>query len=239
MKNLSNILSIIFLFTFLFTNLDAQINVNNAWGKKYSWEDSNFNTSWGSVIYRNGPIAIGTNNHHGNAMLTVRSRGAQGFSGQAYNYNIVSEIKDNTERAFAVKRDNGITFQIDGDGRTYIGFDRPNTSWKKSKFMLWVDGAITCTKVKVQLTSTDDWADYVFQKDYALMPIDQVAQFIATNKHLPNIPSAQQLVKEEGIELLDITTKQQEKIEELFLYMIQLNEENKALKSRLDLLENK
>lgn len=239
MKNLLKI-SFTLLFVnllFLTNNLNAQVTVNNGWGKTHTWQDGTFNANWGSIIYRNGPIGIGTNNDYNASMLTVRSRSAQGFNNQQYNYNLVSEVKDNTERALAVKRGSGVTFRVDGDGRTYIGFDRPNTYSNRLKYMLWVDGAITCTKVKVQLTSASDWADYVFDKDYQLMPIKEIDQFVNQNHHLPNMPSAQELVDNEGVELLEITTKQQEKIEELFLYVIQLNKENDALKVRLSKLE--
>jgi hypothetical protein len=46
-----------------------------------------------------------------------------------------------------------------------------------------------CAKeVKVQLTSC--WPDHVFSKNYKLLPLKELYQFITENQHLPNIPSA-------------------------------------------------
>ena len=50
---------------------------------------------------------------------------------------------------------------------------------------------------------------------------------------MPGIPSAAE-VKEEGIQVGDMQKKMMEKIEELSLYIIQLNDENKSLKKDMD-----
>jgi len=63
------------------------------------------------------------------------------------------------------------------------------------------------------------WPDYVFESDYELKTLDQVAEFIKENGHLPNIPSAGQVV-EEGISVSEINVSLVEKIEELTLYTI-------------------
>ncbi|WP_197464819.1 hypothetical protein [Sphingobacterium populi] len=38
-------------------------------------------------------------------------------------------------------------------------------------------------------------ADYVFEPDYELTPLDSLALFIKTNKHLPEIPSANKMLQ--------------------------------------------
>ncbi|MBL0281569.1 MAG: hypothetical protein IPQ11_14715 [Bacteroidetes bacterium] len=48
-------------------------------------------------------------------------------------------------------------------------------------YKMSVDGKFIWEEVKVQLSA--DWADYVFEENYNLMSIDEVAKFIATNKH--------------------------------------------------------
>jgi hypothetical protein len=80
--------------------------------------------------------------------------------------------------------------------------------------------------------------DYVFASNYKLRSIENLENYIVTNKHLPNIPSAKE-VSENGINLADMQVKQMEKIEEAFLYIIQLKKENDALKERLKTLEKK
>ena len=71
------------------------------------------------------------------------------------------------------------------------------------------------------------------------MPLTEVKQFIAANQRLPNVPPAAE-IEQQGLPLGDITVKQQEKIEELFLYLIEMEdrisaveEENEALRKLL------
>lgn len=106
-------------------------------------------------------------------------------------------------------------------------------------YRLYVDKGILTEKVKVALKTSGDWADHVFKKDYPLMPLSQVEQFIKTNQHLPGIFSAEQMVKE-GNDLAKTDAKLLEKIEELTLYIIELNkkinrldEENKEMRKTI------
>ena len=82
-----------------------------------------------------------------------------------------------------------------------------------------------------------DWADYEF--DQELMPLEEVEQFITTEKHLPGIPSAQEIVAT-GLSVGQMQTLQMEKIEETMRHLIALNkkitalqEENEQLKAQL------
>ncbi len=60
--------------------------------------------------------------------------------------------------------------------------------------------------------------------------------YIETNQHLPGIPSAE-TVKNEGIEVSDITSKLLEKIEELHLYMLQQQEQINEQQKQIDALK--
>lgn len=113
------------------------------------------------------------------------------------------------------------------DGSVGIGTD------KTAGFKLSVEGKIRAREIEV---NADMWADYVFAKDYNLMPLEDLEKFIKTKNHLPNIPTAKE-VAENGLNLGEMQIKQMEKIEELTLYLLeikkQLNmvqEENKELK---------
>lgn len=106
-------------------------------------------------------------------------------------------------------------------------------------YKLYVDDGILTEKVKVALSGSQDWADYVFANDYQLKPLAEVETFIKENKHLPGVPSAEQLVKEGGIDVNQMFAKQMEKIEELTLYSIQLKKDNLELLKRVEKLENK
>ncbi|OYU67387.1 MAG: hypothetical protein CFE22_04780 [Cytophagaceae bacterium BCCC1] len=92
-----------------------------------------------------------------------------------------------------------------------------------SGYRLVVQDGIITEKIKVALRSSlTDWADYVFNDDYKLMKLDEVEKYVKNNKHLPNVPSAEDLVKS-GLDVAKINSKMMEKIEELTLYIIELN----------------
>ena len=79
------------------------------------------------------------------------------------------------------------------------------------------------------LTGVDaGWCDYVFDAKYKLMPLEELQQFINANKHLPNIPPASE-VETNGLPIGEMTPKMMEKIEELTLYVLALNERMKVL----------
>lgn len=99
------------------------------------------------------------------------------------------------------------------------------------EYNLLVKGGILTEKVKVALATTTDWADYVFEPSYRLMPLDQVEKFTITHKHLPNVPSALEMV-EKGLDVSSTNKMLMEKIEELTLYVIQLNKELQLLKNK-------
>ncbi len=99
-------------------------------------------------------------------------------------------------------------------------------------YNLLVKGGILTEKVKVALAAAGaDWADYVFEPAYKanMMSLEEVEAFTLKNKHLPNVPSAEEMVKS-GLDVSQTSKMFMEKIEELTLYMIELNKEIKALK---------
>ena len=98
-------------------------------------------------------------------------------------------------------------------------------------YKLTVSGKILCEEVKVELYA--DWPDYVFQDEYRLTPLHELKAFISDNKHLPNIPKAE-VVAKEGLEIGEMNRKLLEKVEELTLYVIQLQEQIDELKQELD-----
>jgi len=65
------------------------------------------------------------------------------------------------------------------------------------------------------------WCDYVFEPDYRLMPLNQLQLFIQKNKHLPEIPTSAE-VEKDGISLSKMVTLQMKKIEEMTLYILEL-----------------
>lgn len=92
---------------------------------------------------------------------------------------------------------------------------------------LYVNGSIICTKIKISYF--ENWPDYVFNNDYLLMDLDTLQKYIYDNKHLPNVPSNSKIVKD-GLDLGEIQKIMMEKIEEMYLYILDLKHEIDILK---------
>lgn len=115
-----------------------------------------------------------------------------------------------------------------------IGIGTSNFVDGSNTYRLSVKGKIRAEEVKVYNT----WADYVFNPAYKLPTLKEVESYINKNGHLQNVPSAKE-ISENGLELGEMTKIQQEKIEELTLYLIQQNKEIEELKTQVRLLLEK
>jgi hypothetical protein len=109
-------------------------------------------------------------------------------------------------------------------------------------YKLAVNGDAIFTKVKVKQYSA--WPDYVFRNDHKLPSLNELEKYIQKNNHLPDVPSARE-VEENGLDLGDNQAILLKKIEELTLYIIDINkkleklsEENSELKKKLALKSN-
>lgn len=102
-------------------------------------------------------------------------------------------------------------------------------------FKVEATGMIRGRRMKLDL---DTWADYVFEPTYQLMPLSEVEAFVKTEKHLPNVPSEQEL-KADGADVMEMNKILMEKVEELTLYLIQQNKNTEELKKQLEALQVK
>lgn len=100
-------------------------------------------------------------------------------------------------------------------------------SWKESGNVA-IQGKLEAKDVVITQTPT---ADYVFASDYNLRGIKDLGRFINENKHLPEIPSAKEMT-DTGLSVADFQIKLLQKIEEMSLYIISLDEEIDILKSK-------
>lgn len=96
-------------------------------------------------------------------------------------------------------------------------------------YRISVDGKIMCEELAVQNSSA--WPDYVFEDDYELTSLKELETQIEALGHLPGVPSAEQ-VEAEGAKVGEVQTILLEKIEELTLYVIDLQKQ-------IEVLENK
>ena len=97
-------------------------------------------------------------------------------------------------------------------------------------YKLAVEGVIGAREVVV---TTDAWADFVFEDNYNLMPLQELDSYIKENKHLPEIPTTEE-VEENGISVGEMNAKLLQKIEELTLHTI---EQQKEIDNQKELIE--
>ena len=121
----------------------------------------------------------------------------------------------------------------------YVGAADASTTSQINGYALAVNGAAIFNKIKVKMYNS--WPDYVFEKAYKLMPLSKLKKFVETNKHLPEMPVADE-IKKDGIDVADNQKLLLKKIEELTLYMFELNKkveiiskENKRLRKKAKL----
>jgi hypothetical protein len=140
-------------------------------------------------------------------------------------------ISGNSVGKFIVRTNGGDRMFVDGSGNVSIG--TPDVA---AGYRLNVLGKIISEEIRVELKSA--WPDYVFSNKYQLTPLSEVEAFIQKENHLPNIPSAEE-VEKNGLHLGSMQTKMMEKIEELTLYIIEINKRIEALEKENKLLQQK
>ena len=133
------------------------------------------------------------------------------------DWSMVSLIKVNADYARALM----VIKEVDG--------------YEEEVFRVWGSGNVNANKiwatgVEVRLDARNCiWPDHVFGKDYKLMSLHELEQYLTANKHLPEIPSAKE-VEENGINLGEMQAKLLLKVEELTLYIIELQKQIDELK---------
>ena len=100
-------------------------------------------------------------------------------------------------------------------------------------YRLFVEEGILTEKVKISMKDESEWADFVFDRDYKLPPLLEVDSYIKANGHLPDIPSAEEVV-DQGLDVAQINAKLLQKIEELTLYAIEQNQRISDLEQRIE-----
>ncbi len=99
-------------------------------------------------------------------------------------------------------------------------------------FKLAVEGKIGAREI--QVTQTTPWPDYVFAPTYKLKPLSEVENFVKLFQHLPDVPSADDT--KDGVELGKMNIILLQKVEELTLYLIEINKKVEQLESQNQML---
>ncbi|MCH5718185.1 hypothetical protein [Niabella hibiscisoli] len=126
---------------------------------------------------------------------------------------------------------------ISGLGAHYIENGNVGIGTKNPTERLSVKGKIRAQEIKVEAANTGNWPDYVFTKEYQLPSLADVEKHIKEKGHLPEVPSAKE-VEKEGIALGANQALLLKKIEELTLYILELNKTVSGLKEKVLELES-
>ena len=122
---------------------------------------------------------------------------------------------------------------VKGVFNTRVGYNSPVYKINDHNFLeLDEEGQFVLNSFKMKYENASQWSDKVFEKNYSLLDLKEVERFIAKNKHLPNVPSATDVVKN-GVAMDEMVSKLLEKVEELTLYSIQQQKEIDVLKKRV------
>ena len=135
-------------------------------------------------------------------------------------------------------------------------YHAPNTTTKEERIRLWTSGdswinnnsnfglgtSTPLCKLDVRgtiradeiLVNSVSGADFVFDKDYNLRPLSEVKTYIQENQHLPEIPSAEEM-QENGVSLDKMVIQLLQKVEELTIYTIQLEEKINELEKQSEI----
>lgn len=98
---------------------------------------------------------------------------------------------------------------------------------------LSVNGNVSAKKI---IVTQSGWSDHVFSGNYKLRALSSLETFIKQNKHLPEIPSEKE-VQEKGISIGENQALLLKKIEELTLYLLEMDKRCRTLEAQLTKLE--
>jgi len=169
---------------------------------------------------------------------------------QSDNSLMVRTTTAKNSSLWAINSINGYGIGVEPDGTGYIYSSYPTNNKliyfkddkvgigapPKGTHNLYVAGGITTEEVKVRIQS--NWTDYVFNESYPLQPITELENFIKENKHLPGVPSSEEVDKN-GIELGEMNSILLKKIEELTLYMISQDKKINEMQVIIEKLQQK
>ena len=104
-----------------------------------------------------------------------------------------------------------------------------NTDKEVGDYALAVNGGLITTKVFIK--EVQHWPDHVFSETHTLTPLEELKTYLNIHRHLPGVPSEAE-VTDNGYDLHEMQTIMMEKIEEMTLYILQLQEEINDLKTQ-------
>lgn len=157
--------------------------------------------------------------------------------------NAALHIGNGLEKAIVVSNGGVERIQLFSTGRLKMNVDNSTAGLNifdihdgsRTNFAVKGNGFLFARRIEVTM---NNFPDYVFAGKYKLLTLEELGAFIKTNQHLPGMPTAKD-VEASGADLGELTRLNVEKIEELHLYILQLNERLKQLEEENALLKKK
>jgi hypothetical protein len=177
-------------------------------------------------------------NHNAKVVLTSEGKVGIGAASSTHFFN----VEGNTRMAGSLTTTGGLNINnsaitLSSDGKAHFAdevtigngffYGSDGTLTVGTGFSCAADGAL---KVKSLKVTTTDWPDYVFGGNHRLMSLEEVEDYINANGHLPEVPSAAE-AETEGVDVGEMNKLLLQKVEELTLYVIDLQKQLDELKS--------
>ncbi len=177
-------------------------------------------------ISSDGDVGIGTASPSTRLHVLSSAAGATESKVLIESTNATSAPREMLE----LQNDHGAVQLIMDDGE-----QPPRWVLTASNAFLWDNTANVGTELQVDPDGTlrvngtaMNVPDYVFDPGYKLMPLPELAAFVAANRHLPNVANSED-IKQNGLNLSLMPMQLLEKVEELTLYALEQHRQLEAM----------
>lgn len=148
-----------------------------------------------------------------------------GYTDTIGSHHLIIENTDSSNSLIYGEFDNDL---LSVSGNMGIG-----TKNVPDSIQLAVNGTVVAKK---GIITIDYFPDFVFNPSYDLLNIKEVEEYIKSKGHLPEISCAKH-IESTGMQVGEMQTLLLKKVEELTLYIIELEEENEKIKNRISSLK--
>ncbi len=193
-----------------------------------------------TFVGSNSRIGIGTDNPTSNLHITsgisptlrLEQNATSGFTPQTWDvagddaHFFVRDVTNSANQPFKIAPNAPTnTVVLSANGNVGLGIQAPNAA-------LEVAGDVMASGSFISNGTTLSVPDFVFSPDYQLLPIAELASFVADHRHLPDVPSGRE-IHANGLDVTKMQIVLLEKVEELTLYTIQQQQTIDQLRSEM------